>query len=152
MKHRIDFEFNLRFTRKLGDATYNHNKKRGLVRLSTPLWQRATEEQRRETVIHEACHVIVFSRRSTEKHGPKWCEAMLNCGISPERTHHVDRTGLYHRQKRYIVSSCPNAGVDHKCRVSARRLGQLKKGCVLHCRICKIDIRYDDVEEDDYKK
>ena len=30
------------------------------IRLSIPLWPRASDQDRRETVIHEACHLIAF--------------------------------------------------------------------------------------------
>jgi SprT protein len=48
--------WNSRFTRRLGDAAYNSTTFRARVRLSVPLWPRASEVDRRETVIHEACH------------------------------------------------------------------------------------------------
>lgn len=57
--HKIDFEFNASFTSRLGDAKWDRKRKRGRIRLSTPLWERASEKDRYETVIHEACHVIV---------------------------------------------------------------------------------------------
>ena len=51
-------EWSLRFTRRMGDATYSPINYGARIRLSIPLWPRASEEDRRETVIHEACHVI----------------------------------------------------------------------------------------------
>ena len=56
----IVVEWNPRFTRRLGDAGYSSTTYRARIRLSIPLWPRSTEEDRRETVVHEACHIIAF--------------------------------------------------------------------------------------------
>ena len=55
----IVVEWNPRFTRRLGDAGYSPITYRARIRLSIPLWPRASEQDRRETVIHETCHLIV---------------------------------------------------------------------------------------------
>ena len=53
-------EWNRRFTRRLGDGHYSLLSMRARIRLSSPLWPRASDIDRQETVIHEACHVLVF--------------------------------------------------------------------------------------------
>ena len=45
-------EWNSRFTRRLGDGIYSPLTFRARIRLSVPLWPRASEKDRRETVIH----------------------------------------------------------------------------------------------------
>jgi SprT protein len=52
-------EWNTRFTCRLGDAHYSPISMRARIRLSIPLWQRVSAEERRETSIHETCHCIV---------------------------------------------------------------------------------------------
>ena len=72
-------EWNPRFTSRLGDGGYNSRVLFGArIRLSLPLWPRASEEDRRETVIHETCHVMVGCKfgRQARHHGPEWKEAM----------------------------------------------------------------------------
>lgn len=159
LKHKIDFQFNTTFTRRLGDATYRREKGRGRIRLSAPLWARASEKDQYETVIHEACHIIVdykvngkWYTRRPQMHGIEWKAAMHACGISADRCHKVDRKGIARKQKRYIISTCPNQGADHKCRLSARRFGRLKAGVGMYCKTCNITIHYHDVEEDDYEQ
>lgn len=96
----IMVEWNARFTRRMGDALYSPSTFRARIRLSIPLWKRASERDRHETVIHEACHIIVFYKHpNATQHGPEWREAMRNCGVEPKRTHSVDRSGLA-RQRR----------------------------------------------------
>jgi SprT protein len=96
----IVVEWNARFTRRMGDALYSPSTFRARIRLSIPLWERASEQDRRETVIHEACHLVVFYKHpNAAQHGPEWREAMRNCGVEPQRTHNVDRTGLVRRNR-----------------------------------------------------
>ena len=103
-------EWNPRFTRRLGDGGYNRHSMGARVRLSLPLWPRASEADRRETVIHETCHVIIgYKFGNARHHGPEWKEAMKNCGVEPQRTHSVDRTGLARRQKQFILLGCPHS-------------------------------------------
>ncbi len=146
----IVVEWNPRFTRRLGDASYSHVTFRARIRLSIPLWPRASERDRRETVIHEACHIIVGYRHGfVVPHGSEWKQAMKNCGVEPLRTHEVDRTGLARRQKRFVLLDCPHEGVERKCRCSARELNRLRRGVEMWCRNCGLHLdRESAVEED----
>jgi SprT protein len=109
---RIKVEWNARFTRKVGDANYRLNR----VRFSAPLWPRASEQERRETVIHEVCHLVANYKYNLSAkvghcspHGVEWKSLMRKCGILPKRTHNVDRTGLRrnHTQTKYkVYCSC----------------------------------------------
>jgi len=148
LKHKIDFEFNGKFTRRLGDARYRQKTKRGLIRLSTPLWPRATEAEQRDTVIHEACHVVVgYKYGNVQSHGKEWKQAMWNCGLEAERTHCLDRTGIARKQVRWMVSECPKA---KKCSVNQKDFnGVLKAGKLLHCTACGIKVDFHSVEEQD---
>lgn len=154
LKHKIDFEFNGRFTRRLGDAIYNRRKGRGFIRLSAPLWPRATEEERRETVIHEACHVVVGYKYQNQKvvdaHGGEWRSAMNLCGLEPLRTHRVDRTGIARRQTVWLVTACPKSPPDNKCIVNNNTFKQvLKQNQCLHCVLCGLNVDFHMVEKRD---
>src|SRR5262249_56661547 len=78
---RIELRWNARFTARMGDARWFPRKNQGIIRLSMPLWPKASPEERVETVIHEACHVIaecLFGPR--QGHGSKWRNLMKRCG------------------------------------------------------------------------
>jgi SprT protein len=135
-------EWNSRFTRRIGDAAYSHVTFRARIRLSLPLWPRASEQDRRETVIHEACHIIIgFKHRfGPAPHGAEWKEAMRACGVEPLRTHEVDRTGLARKQRRFVLLDCPHDGIEHKCRCTIREYNKLRRGVEMWCRNCGLHL------------
>ena len=150
----IVVEWNNRFTRKLADALHSPSRNLARIRLSIPLWPRATEQQRRDTVIHETCHVIVFRQYPTARsHGSEWKEAMLNCGVEPVPSHSVDRTGLIRRQRRFVLVDCPQT---EKCGIGTRIFARLKRGEELWCKKCglKLDRKAitEEEEEDTHKE
>jgi SprT protein len=135
-------KWNPRFTRRMGDGHYNIAGYRATIRLSLPLWPRATEEDRKDTVIHETCHVIVgyMFGWTVPPHGLQWQEAMKRCGLQPERLHSVDRTGLARRQRRFIILDCPNSGIEKKCRCTVREYNELRRGVEFSCRNCGLHL------------
>ena len=147
----VVIEWNRRFTRRLGDAAYRSTTFRARIRLSLPLWPRTTEEDRRETVIHETCHLIAFYKfgQVAAPHGTEWKEAMQNCGIQPTRLHSVDRTGLARRQRRFILLDCPNEGVVRKCRITAREFNRVRRGQEFWCRNCGLHLDQKSAVEED---
>jgi len=147
----ITVEWNSRFTRRMGDALYSPITFQAKIRLSTPLWPRATEQDRFETVVHETCHVIVKYRFNPliKDHGPEWKEAMRNCGVEPLRLHSVDRTGLARRQRRFALLGCPNQGIDHKCRITAKEFNQLRRGTEFYCKRCGLVVTRESAMEED---
>jgi SprT protein len=146
----IVVEWKSRFTRRLGDAMYSPLTFQAKIRLSLPLWPRASEQDRRETVIHEACHIIVrYKGMFVADHGPEWKAAMRNCGVEPLRTHAVDRTGLARRQRRYILLECPNHGLEHKCRITARQFNMVQRGAEFCCKKCRILVNRESAIEED---
>jgi SprT protein len=146
----IVVEWNSRFTRRLGDAGYSSTTYRARIRLSIPLWPRAKEQDRRETVIHETCHLITFYKfGQVAAHGPEWRLAMRNCGLQPTRLHSVDRSGLARRQKRFVLLDCPNHGLDRKCRCSTREYNLLRRGKEFWCRNCGLHLHQESAIEED---
>jgi len=111
------------------------------IKLSKKLWERATPAERKNTVIHEACHVIqavVDSdgyRRTKGGHGQKWKELMVNTGEEPEICHKVSTCGLERRQQRFTYCC---ACREHK--ITKTRVNKIKKGAVYRCVKCKQEI------------
>ena len=147
----IRVEWNRRFTRRLGDAGYNSVTFRARIRLSIPLWPRTSERDRRETVIHEACHIITSYKQGfgLAPHGPEWKKAMENCSVEPLRTHEVDRTGLARRQRRFVLLDCPRQGAERKCRCTIREYNKLRRGVEMWCKVCGLHLDRDVAVEED---
>jgi predicted SprT family Zn-dependent metalloprotease len=105
LTNNITVIWNNRFTWKMGEAWWDG--KTGVVKLSKPLWPRATEVQRREIVIHEICHIIVGAKYGSagwgKPHGKIWKDLMRQCGEKGDRTHTVDRTGLKRTGKKHRI-------------------------------------------------
>ena len=149
----IIVEWNPRFTRRLGDGIYSPITFRARIRLSIPLWPRASEQDRREAVIHEACHCIVgYKHGHVAHHGLEWKEAMRNCGVEPLRGHNVDRTGLARRRRLFILLDCPNEGLEKKCRIRAREFNLLKRGKWFVCKVCGLHLSRESALEEDRRE
>lgn len=133
----------------MGDGLWSPTRMLGRIRLSVPLWERASEQDRRETVIHEACHVVVFYKDgNSSSHGLEWREAMLNCGVEPNRTHSVDRTGLTRRQRLFVLCDCP---AEKKCRIGVRMYNLIQRGAEMRCKICGLDLDRNAAVEEERK-
>ena len=146
----IIVEWNSRFTRRLGDGVYSPITFRARIRLSLPLWPRASEKDRRETVIHEACHCIVgYKFGVVAHHGSEWKAAMKNCGVEPLRHHNVDRTGLARRQRLFILLDCPNEGLERKCRIRSKELNLVQRGKWFVGKVCGLHLTRESALEED---
>ncbi|OYW16442.1 MAG: hypothetical protein B7Z55_14180, partial [Planctomycetales bacterium 12-60-4] len=113
----IRVRWNKQFVNKFADAGYGRNPPRGIIRIGTRIWERATEIERRETIIHEACHIVAFHLHGTEikPHGIEWRQAMENCGVEPVRCHDIPLIGINH----FHVRECPKSDKD-RCIVSLK--------------------------------
>ncbi len=146
----IVVEWNSRFTRRLGDGVYSPVTFRARIRLSLPLWPRASEKERRETVIHEVCHCIVgYKHGSVAHHGQEWNQAMKNCGVEPLRNHNVDRTGLARRRRLFILLDCPNQGIERKCRIRSKEFNLVQQGKWFVCKVCGLHLTRESAIEED---
>ena len=134
-------EFNNRFTRRMGDASArkNHEWRPTLqIRLSRPLWARASEEERRETVIHEACHIIDYIINGEMcGHGRLWKRLMWKCGIRAERCHEVDRSGLA-RKRAKVAASCMCGAISEIGAIRAKKIRE--QNAVYRCRKCSTPV------------
>jgi SprT protein len=86
---QIRYEFNTRFRTKAGVAVYSKN----LIKLSTEIFGQFSKDQQRETVIHEACHLIAKHKHGTgiRAHGREWKETMIKCDLPANRCYTRDK-------------------------------------------------------------
>jgi len=96
----VGLEWNDRFTSTMGHGSHPYM----LIRLSIPIYQRASVKDQEDTVVHEMCHIIAFEKfgYGIKTHGTEWKTCMLTAGYKPERCHSVDLTGLQRTRK-----TCP---------------------------------------------
>lgn len=144
MSNMIRVQWNKRFIRKFADAGYGKSPPRGIIRISPRIWERATETERRETIIHEACHIVVFHLHGIEikPHGIEWRQAMVNCGVEPVRCHDVNLFGI----ALFRVLGCPKPEKE-RCTFSRRTLNHMRRtGALLHCTICGKGIDAEQIE------
>lgn len=126
--HIVTVEWSNRMTKAMGTATIREKAAlldggpSHLIRLSTKLFARATEAQHRQTVIHEACHLIdSIKNRRPMSHGPTWKACMRACGVRPDRYHTVDTNGLNKRHL-YVCANC-----DKEHHVTTRLHNKMQK-------------------------
>lgn len=136
LTHKIKYEFNRRFTARLGDATWKPMQNIGVVRFSLPLWERASETEKYETIVHEVCHIIANSQaRATgyinQPHGPEWKRLMIICGVAPESCHTVNRDGLARKLPR-VQATC--GCMTHN--ITTNRATRMSKGKKYKCLKC----------------
>jgi len=143
LSNMIRVRWNKRFITKFADAGYGACPPRGRIRISPRIWERATQEQRRETVVHEACHIIAYHLHglAIKPHGIEWQQAMANCGAEPVRCHNIPLIGINH----FHVRECPKTKAD-RCIVSRRDFTALKRGGMLWCSICGMRVNDEAIE------
>lgn len=131
----IKIEFNNRFHSRLGDANYMQQR----IRFSAPLWERASVEERRQVIIHEACHIVashMFMSGQTKDrsaHGPCWKKCMIMCGVSPDRCHTVPTKGLRER----IEAACDCKSWE----ITKNRATLMQRGKTYICQSCRGPLR-----------
>lgn len=105
------------------------------IGLSRPLFERTTREERRNTVIHEACHLVQYRVERIRQcrfppHGRLWRNLMVIAGIAdPRRCHDLDvaAMGLVRR----VEAVCARG---HRLQLSVRMANLIRKRP--HSRIC----------------
>lgn len=149
---KIDILWNNRFERRLGDARVSGQGvlTQYRVRFSSKRWPKMTEAQRRTTVIHEACHIVVidgYQNRPNphdntprpKPHGIEWQKAMVKCGEKPEVTASDIRAGKTSRKPYKVKCGCDEPGYVSK--KVAQKIYHL--GHPYRCRFCKVRIELD---------
>jgi SprT protein len=130
----IHISFNSRFTRRLGDASYRKDFDLGTIRLSRKLWDRATDEERLNTIVHEFCHIAKAILYPCTKgfHNSYWKYLHRKCGYQPNTTHKIDRTGLEKKQER-ILGFCGCS--SHP--LTKNKVTRMRKGQMYRCVRCR---------------
>jgi SprT protein len=130
LAHRIKWEWNSRFTRRLGDASPHLMR----IRLSIPLWDRVDDAKHRNTVVHETCHLLapIIAGGRVQSHGATWKRLMRQCGQEPNRCHNADRTGLARTMPRVATATC-GCMIHH---LTKNLLGKMQRGRKYTCRAC----------------
>ena len=84
---KIDVKFSNSMTTTAGTAKRRNG--RYILTLSSRLWDRMDEDEQRDLVIHEACHLIDFWLHdgNTKPHGWEWQALMRRCGINNPEDH-----------------------------------------------------------------
>ncbi len=133
---KVRFAWNSRFIARMGDARWSFSRGHGLIRLSSALWQKATDEAQMETVAHEACHVIADYRfGSRQKHGPRWRQMMRLCGYeNPRRCHTVDLATI--QQRRCHNRHRARCGCMSSLTVGPIQAKRIRTGRTYRCRRC----------------
>jgi predicted SprT family Zn-dependent metalloprotease len=139
---KIAMRWNRRFIARMGDARWFAGKDRGVIRLSAPLWPKASLEEKVETIIHETCHIIAdFRFGPFQGHGPNWRALMRQCGyVNATRCHSVNREEIVERRQAREVYrvACGCADGAMLGRVQFQRL---RKGTTYVCRRCRQSVR-----------
>jgi len=135
---RIELRWSQRMTSAMGNASRrNMMAYHYTIKLSTPLFLRATVDERRQTIIHEVCHVldgIVNNRKMS--HGPTWKAMMKRAGVTPQRCHNVDTSGLRKARKTYRYT-CPNGHKSYELGAIRHRNMQSVGGRKYICPVCR---------------
>lgn len=130
----IKWKFSGRLTTTLGHAHYYFENDTGEIDFCFELWGRANYEQRREVIIHETVHILVFKKygpKDSDKHGPKWKAMMVQCGGNPTPYHEVCTKGVKRTQKRYLVECrCT------KHEITQNKLTRMRNGRYRRCLTC----------------
>lgn len=149
----ITYEFNMRFTARLGDAERNH------IRFSFPLWGLCSVEEREDTIIHEVCHVInwwqmLANKKIRKAHGPEWKYLMILAGGNPNARYDpkvvfADNYDKYLK----IVGGRKKTQYSYNCQcgkhytLSANIVGRMRNlTSKYNCRKCKTQISYERIE------
>jgi SprT protein len=90
--------WNRRFKSRIADAS----AKSGLIRIGILPWSLMDDATRRETIIHETCHLV-----TPDHHGRQWRAAMRRCGVEPRRTcDNEELKGLHKPKPRPVAARC----------------------------------------------
>ena len=132
----VRWDWSSRFTSRMGDANLETN----VIRFSRPLWPNASVAERRETVVHEACHLAtqeLFDDAAWDRdHGPEWRQVM-------------DWAGYPHAEACHLVSRRGAVAIARgvcKCRTHEIRLARARRHmagrALLRCRRCGEDLTF----------
>lgn len=133
---KIRWCWNSKLTRAIGRATYRKN----VIDLSHKLFQLISPTERRDTIIHEVCHLIAYEKfvvrggRSIKGHGPEWKMLMRQAGGTPKSCSKKIEGAEQLRRKTVRVTLHCKCGPFQVTPLVATRVDN---GQVYGCRRCK---------------
>ena len=137
LAEKVSVTWSHRFATRAGEASWFQNK----IRLSSQLWARMSQQDRYETAVHEAAHIIahhLHPGKDIKPHGWEWQRVMVRCGVKPERCHKIDTSGLKGKRKRY-PAFCP-------CKthmITMNIVNKMRRGQVRVCKACRGQLTLD---------
>ena len=118
-------QWNRRFTTRIADA----NRDRCRIRFGPKAWALLDDNGRRETIIHETCHLVTH-----ERHGREWRAAMWRCGLRPRATNSDPALNELHKPTRRRLAYC-GCGEHPMTPVKWRRTARgVARYCCRRCR------------------
>lgn len=157
----ITWEWNKRFTWRLGDANYG----KLLIRLSYQAWPLLPQHERKDTVVHEVCHLLTYygwrknfrsdwlrNKNRPSAHGKEWKEMMKRAGIkNPQRCSTTDLASLS-RGKEVFICNCKEhkvgeakaARIDKRIERYKKSNGYARPLSLYYCQDCKGFLRRKD--------
>lgn len=125
----------------------NGDKREYILKINERLWIRASDEEKRNTLIHEICHLVEFYnydkiQRTRAGHGPVWESYMRKCGLNPycERFHNVYCHDLKRAQHKWDASCL--CGKHKISTTKARRIMENRQQYI--CRRCGSRVTIDE--------
>jgi len=133
-KHTLDKNLHIvwtwsnKMTRTAGYAWKNKRK----VRFSADLFKRDKVSGRRNTIVHEICHILSWEvyGNKIKPHGNEWKYLMRLCGEEPLRTHNIKVKPKHPRYPTYCM--CPKPHMLVK-----QMINRMKRGTAYTCTTCK---------------
>lgn len=136
----IKIFWNTRYTSRLGCAISNLFFSEYRIEFSVKLWERADQEERDETVVHEVCHSVEAYFYKKTGHGRNWKNLMGRCGYpNPKRCHTIDNSDL--KRKRKDKSALMKCGCAVGVIVGPVVAKRIREGRSYRCRICGSKIK-----------
>lgn len=136
---KIRWRWNARLTRSIGRATY----RKMFIDLSTKLFMLLSPTQRRDTIIHEVCHLIAYHKyvtllgRRIKGHGKEWKMLMRLAGGTPKAcSKKIDGVEQFRRNVKRVVYYC-------KCReheITPKKAAKIDCGAIWFCRTCRANL------------
>jgi predicted SprT family Zn-dependent metalloprotease len=108
------------------------------IKLAARVFAIISEEEQRDTVIHETCHIIDgYTNKRAMSHGEGWKDAMRRAGLEPRRIYEAGDNSLV---KRFIYS-CPNKCRD-TYRLSTVIHNRINRGRLRICAKCNSQLSF----------
>ena len=127
----IEIVWSNKMTHTAGTAVWKTKEKRGVIKLSNPLWEKTSSYKRLVTVITEPWHIIARLKYGPKvRHGFGWKTLMREMGLPPKVCHDIPTIYKPHKRKFKAYCSC---GV-HK--ITQNKMTRIRKGSKYTCNSC----------------